>query len=231
MFTIGCITCRNLKTFTCEKGYEECLQPGICEYKDGKKTNEAYGYSLWVPKVYHLISCATCGTNGNDQSHCPYGDPCLDRVGSCNYCGDKHNSHFTYSKWSPKPTPESTPEPDDIMIDDDCLNMVDADYERVSEDDPMIGKLDLLKEASDVINGERQDSYGAPEDSFQIIADFWDTYLGYRFYDEEIDITPRDVAHMMALMKQARMLGQGEDRDNYRDACGYLAIAADRLVE
>lgn len=87
---------------------------------------------------------------------------------------------------------------------------------------------DILNEAFQVINGDRQDSYGKPEDSFQIISEFWSTYLKHRF---KIDIllTPLDTVHLMSLFKHARLLGQAPVRDNYRDAVGYLAIAADRL--
>lgn len=89
--------------------------------------------------------------------------------------------------------------------------------------------VDILGEAFEVINGDRQDSYGEPEMSFGIIGDFWNLYLRHKFKTLKVNLKPVDVAHMMALFKEARMLGQKPDRDNYRDAVGYLAIAADRL--
>lgn len=88
-------------------------------------------------------------------------------------------------------------------------------------------KHNILNEASNIINGERQDSYGKPEDSFKIIAEFWTTYLNEHGWS---GLSALDVAHMMTLFKIARMLGQKPDRDNYIDAAGYLAIAADRLI-
>ncbi len=88
----------------------------------------------------------------------------------------------------------------------------------------------ILYEAFKTTNGERQDSYGAPEDSFKIIASFWTTYLEDKYEINE-DIDSLDVAHMMTLFKIARMLGQKPNRDNYIDAAGYLAIAADRLIK
>ena len=81
----------------------------------------------------------------------------------------------------------------------------------------------LLDEAKRTITGERQDQYGAPEDSFGLIARYWTIYLG-------APVSPRDVAHLMALMKLARAQGQGFKRDNYVDLAGYAAIAADRLA-
>ena len=87
-----------------------------------------------------------------------------------------------------------------------------------------------LDEAKTVITGERQDSYGQPEDSFRIIAAFWSIYLRFKF-DIDITLGSLDTAHMMSLFKHARMIGQKATRDGYIDACGYLAIAADRLME
>lgn len=89
-------------------------------------------------------------------------------------------------------------------------------------------KPDILDEASQTINGERLDTYGTPENSFQIIAEFWKTYLNHRF-KINIILTPLDVGHLMSLFKHARLLGQRPNRDNYIDAIGYLALAADRL--
>lgn len=77
----------------------------------------------------------------------------------------------------------------------------------------------------------RCDLYGAPENSFQVIADFWDAYIRYRILrlnkGETLKVTCLDVTHMMSLFKHGRMLGQKPNRDNYVDACGYLTIAAD----
>jgi hypothetical protein len=80
-----------------------------------------------------------------------------------------------------------------------------------------------LDEAKQIICGDRQDSYGNPEDSFSQIASLWTAYLGRV-------ILPSDVAHMMILFKVARCLGQKITRDNYIDIQGYAAIAADRLM-
>ena len=82
--------------------------------------------------------------------------------------------------------------------------------------------MSILEEADKTINGERQDQYGSPEDSFKLIGDYWTTYLG-------VKVSTSDVAKMMTLFKIARMAGQKQSRDNWRDAIGYLAIDADRL--
>lgn len=96
---------------------------------------------------------------------------------------------------------------------------------------------DLLDEAKQIITGERQDTYGAPEDSFYLIAQLWDAYLSARPRDrktlgeEPSQLEPIDVARMMTLLKIARMVCGQDKRDNYTDAAGYLAIAADRMME
>ena len=80
-----------------------------------------------------------------------------------------------------------------------------------------------LNEAMQVINGDWQDVYGAPEDSFKLIASYWSTYLQSKNSDL-IDAT--DVAVMMTLFKIAREANQHK-RDNIVDAAGYLGIYAD----
>jgi hypothetical protein len=88
----------------------------------------------------------------------------------------------------------------------------------------------VLRDAQKVINGDRQDAYGNPENSFQRIADLWDAYLSGK-YDSEIDLTAQDVALMMTLMKIARTMTGSGHMDSYVDACGYMALAADMEVE
>ena len=82
----------------------------------------------------------------------------------------------------------------------------------------------VLAEAADVINGERQDVYGNPEDSFELIAKYWSVFLEPKFGPVPLD--GEDVAIMMALFKIAREMYQHK-RDNIRDAAGYLGIYAD----
>jgi len=103
-----------------------------------------------------------------------------------------------------------------------------------------------LDEAKSVICGERQDTYGKPEDSFKIIAQYWSIYLknrsnlcqdegcpnyGYPHVCNPYELLPEDIAHMMILFKMARTQGQSPSRDNYVDLCGYAAIAADRFSD
>jgi hypothetical protein len=107
----------------------------------------------------------------------------------------------------------------------ECDTLMTTNY----PDKELSEKPDILNEAYQTINGDRLDSYGKPEDSFQIISEFWSTYIRHKF-GIEIILDPLDIGHLMSLFKHARMLGQKPNRDNYVDAVGYLAIAADRLI-
>jgi len=86
-----------------------------------------------------------------------------------------------------------------------------------------------LREADKLINGARQDQYGNPEMSFEMISTMWQIYLDNRPQPQE-PLEAKDVAIMMTLMKVCRMCGQKWKRDNVLDAIGYLAILADRLT-
>ncbi len=85
----------------------------------------------------------------------------------------------------------------------------------------------ILDMAKAIINGERNDRYGAPEDSFELIGTYWGIYLASVKYSVfSSPIKPKDVAMMMALMKVAREAHQGR-ADNLIDAVAYLALAGD----
>lgn len=79
----------------------------------------------------------------------------------------------------------------------------------------------VLVEAIGIINGVRNEQYGVPEKSHELIANFWNCYLNGR----QGPLTGKDVALMMTLFKIAREInGQGK-RDNLVDAAGYIGIA------
>lgn len=87
----------------------------------------------------------------------------------------------------------------------------------------------VLEEAMEIINGERQDVYGVPENSFKLIGEYWSTYLRNRKSPFNI-VDAVDVAMMMTLFKIAREANQHK-RDNLVDAAGYLGIYADMQGE
>lgn len=83
---------------------------------------------------------------------------------------------------------------------------------------------DFLDEAKKTICNDRQDVYGSPENSFPIIAKYWETYLS-EILHTDIELTPRNVADLLCLFKLARITTGAYKEDNYVDLCGYAAIA------
>jgi hypothetical protein len=80
-------------------------------------------------------------------------------------------------------------------------------------------RTQVLKEASQLINGQRASDYGDAHENFGCIAAMWSAYLGY-------PVSAADVCHMMALLKIAR-LRNGKHRDSSCDGAGYMALGAE----
>ena len=82
---------------------------------------------------------------------------------------------------------------------------------------------DILNIARKIIVGERNQTYGSPEDSFSLIAKYWSTYL-------DREITSTDVANMMILLKVARNHGGSGSIDSYIDIAGYAACGGETYI-
>ena len=89
-------------------------------------------------------------------------------------------------------------------------------------------RVQTLKEAAQLITGDRQQDYGPPSVNFQRIADLWNVQLAHRLKDGE-KFTPVDVALALTQLKMARAV-QSPKHDTFVDGAGYLAIA-DELAE
>lgn len=91
----------------------------------------------------------------------------------------------------------------------------------------------ILSEVKKIICNDRNEQYGEPEDTFELIADYWSAYIKHNCLppDSAGDmnvISADDVAIMMVLFKLARIESSFcESRDSYIDAIGYMACAAD----
>ena len=81
----------------------------------------------------------------------------------------------------------------------------------------------VLYDAAQAVLSDRNSSYGPPEANFKDIADVWNWFL----QDVKHIITPMDVAHMMILMKMARLKYNPNHRDSKVDVAGYAACAAE----
>lgn len=94
-------------------------------------------------------------------------------------------------------------------------------------EEKVISRGEILLKAHDVINGERQDQYGKPENCFGTIAELWSAYLQAITRMTTPSLTAHHVAVMMALMKAARIAHGAGSMDSYVDCAGYVALAAD----
>lgn len=84
----------------------------------------------------------------------------------------------------------------------------------------------VLKEAEKCVCGQREQDYGTPEDSFNIIADLWAVYL--KGCGVSIDfLESHDVAIMMALLKIARISENPQHMDSWVDLAGYAACGGE----
>lgn len=81
-------------------------------------------------------------------------------------------------------------------------------------------RKNIIEKVAKAILSDRQDTYGSPEDSFQMISMYWSLYLG-------IAIRPDQVADMMELLKVARRQNQPFHLDNYIDSAGYAILAGE----
>lgn len=95
-----------------------------------------------------------------------------------------------------------------------------------------LSRTDVLEEAKKTVTSERVDQYGAPENSFWTIANYWNNYLKdhveikngiARF--KPLDNT--DAAIMLTLFKIARQQSGEGKMDNFVDGCGYMSIAGE----
>lgn len=78
---------------------------------------------------------------------------------------------------------------------------------------------DVLKAAHDCVCGDRERDYGSPDGSFSLIAKFWSVWLG-------VEISSKDVAMMMCLLKTAR-IKSSDKPDSYVDLAGYAACCGE----
>ena len=76
----------------------------------------------------------------------------------------------------------------------------------------------ILKTAECIISGDRAEQHGDYHMNHANIASLWQGYLGTQ-------ITSRDVALMMVLLKVARTKEGEHNKDDYIDICGYAALA------
>ena len=95
----------------------------------------------------------------------------------------------------------------------------EINFVKVERNDEVERKT-ILETAKRYVCNDRNNQYGAPEDSFKAIADLWAGYLG-------TEISAKDVAAMMVLFKMARVRTGAGKSDNWIDAAGYCACGGE----
>jgi hypothetical protein len=84
----------------------------------------------------------------------------------------------------------------------------------------MTARENILEAAKKCVNGDRDHKYGNPENNFANIATLWSFYLN-------TEVSPIDVAMMMALLKIVRAKADPTGLDSYIDLAGYAACAGE----
>jgi hypothetical protein len=79
---------------------------------------------------------------------------------------------------------------------------------------------ETLETAASLVSGDRRETHGNPKSSFSRTATMWSAYL-------DCDISAKDVALMMALLKVTRTMAGNHNDDDYVDGAGYMALAAE----
>ena len=87
-----------------------------------------------------------------------------------------------------------------------------------------MNRAEALDTAKQHITVDRNATHGRAENSFQVIADFWTTYLENR---PPGPLETHDVAALMILFKVARITASSTHLDNWIDAAGYSGIGAE----
>lgn len=141
-----------------------------------------------------------------------------DNVTDTIYCGlhDEHESHFwrlAGNHWCPGFKEES----DTVKINK---------------------RAEILQHAEKLINGDRADIYGPPEQSFGRIADLLNA-MGWRFeeeapndihYSKNRPLNSVDVALGLVQLKVSRTIGATDHEDNWVDMAGYAALGAEMAL-
>lgn len=98
-------------------------------------------------------------------------------------------------------------------------------FDEVEEWKHMINRKEVLDRADKCVNGDREGSYGSPEDNFARIAKMWNAYWGNTYPHKEFK--PSDVAAMLVLLKVARIGSGNYKDDNWVDVAGYAACGGE----
>ena len=83
-------------------------------------------------------------------------------------------------------------------------------------------RTEILTSANTLVSDTREDEHGDFTENAETTAKLWSAYKGTEF-------TAHDVPMMLALLKVARAKSKPKKIDNYRDGCGYIALASEQV--
>jgi|TARA_Y100000114_G_scaffold152275_1_gene170354 hypothetical protein len=84
----------------------------------------------------------------------------------------------------------------------------------------------FLREAEDLINGERARDYGPARKNHERIADIWSVVLQQKL---NTSLSPEDVVACMIGLKLARLSQDITKDDSWRDIIGYAALGGEMI--
>lgn len=96
--------------------------------------------------------------------------------------------------------------------------------------DFMVSKrVEILDRAKKCIAGDRAQDYGNAENSFAVIAGFWQTYLNAKCVNQDgyVTLKPEDACALMCLFKLSRVATGHNKEDNWVDCIGYAACGGE----
>tara|TARA_R110000772_G_scaffold83329_3_gene176341 strand:- start:975 stop:1271 length:297 start_codon:yes stop_codon:yes gene_type:complete len=85
---------------------------------------------------------------------------------------------------------------------------------------------EILKQAENLINGDRAKDYGDAFDNFERIATGWNVIIKEALMTNGY-LTEQHVALMMDWLKTARLLNDLSKEDSWIDKCGYSALGGE----
>jgi hypothetical protein len=104
-----------------------------------------------------------------------------------------------------------------VQLGDHHISEVDDEEDILDEDEDE--DEDILDTAARITRGDRQASYGPPDQDFRRTAGMWSALFGVKLKDG-VTFEPRDVALAMILLKCSREIHQRKP-DNWVDIAGY----------
>lgn len=100
----------------------------------------------------------------------------------------------------------------------DNLHPSDVERPEPPKPEPTSSSWDILQDAANLTEGERQEQHGTPEKCHDEIAKLWAWWMG-------VKLDRHDVAMMLSLLKTARIKTGAPNRDCYVDGAAYNALA------